>query len=60
MLRSLVEEQSGVRPFCECKASSKVQQRSLAAALLREARAVAPNALSSLRICVQERMAAPQ
>jgi hypothetical protein len=60
MLRAIVELQSDVCPFCEWKASSKGQRRNLAAALLREARAVAPNALSSLRICVQERMAAPQ
>ena len=60
MLRVTLEAHRDRRPRCEWKAISRGQCRNLSDASCREARAVVPRASSSLRICVQERIAAQQ
>ena len=60
MLRAAMDGHNGVLPLREWKAISNGQCRNLSEALWREALAVAPREPSSLRICVQERIAAPQ
>ncbi len=60
MLRAITDVHIGVRSLYMWKAASMGQWRNLATARYSEARAVTPRAPSSLRICVQERTAAPQ
>ena len=60
MLRAMIEGQSGVPPFWAWNASSSGQFFYLVAECVREARAVAPRAPWSLRMCVHDFMAAAQ
>jgi hypothetical protein len=60
IFRVMMDGQSGTRLLWEGESNSNDQPLYLDAALLREARAVAPRAPSLLRICVHKRIAAPQ
>ena len=60
MLRATMEGHRGSRALRVWKAISRGLCQNLAEASRREAQAVMPRAPSSLRICVQERIAAPQ
>ena len=60
MLRAMMEGHSGVPPFWAWNASSSGQFFYLVADCVREARAVAPRAPWSLRMCVHEFMAVAQ
>ncbi len=60
MLRAITDVHVGAWFLCVWKAVSMGQWRNLAGARCSEARAVAPRAPLSFRICVQERIAAPQ
>ncbi len=60
MLRAINDVHIGVWSLFVWKAVAMGQWRNLADARCSEARAVTPRAPSSFRICVQERIAAPQ
>ena len=60
MLRAITDVHVGEWSLFVWKAVSMGQWRNLADARCSDARAVVPRAPSSFRICVQERIAAPQ